>query len=79
VEHVAKPDPEIYLRAVQRLGAEPASAAYIGDGGDDELGGAERVGLQAGRAGWFVRNVPSLRTWPELTSPEDVLSFVAAC
>ena len=77
VEHVAKPDPEIYLRALQRLGVEPARAAYIGDGGDDELGGAERVGLQVGRAGWFVRNPSSSGTWPELMSSEDVLKFIA--
>ena len=77
-EHVAKPDPEIYLRAVRRLGADPAAAVYIGDGADDELAGAEQAGLRAGRAGWFVRDVPENGRWPELTSPEDVLKLLAA-
>jgi putative hydrolase of the HAD superfamily len=49
-EHVAKPDPEIYERALSRLGAEPSTAVYIGDGGDDELAGAERAGLRPARA-----------------------------
>jgi len=57
-EHVAKPDPEIYLRALGRLGAKPAEAVYIGDGADDELVGAERAGLRPGRAAWYVRDVP---------------------
>jgi HAD superfamily hydrolase (TIGR01509 family) len=77
-ERVAKPDPEIYLRAMHRLGVEPQRAAYIGDGADDELAGAERVGLRAGRAAWFVGDVPEAGMWPELTNREDVLKFVAA-
>jgi putative hydrolase of the HAD superfamily len=78
VERVAKPDPEIYLRTVRRLGSVPARTAYIGDGGDDELGGAERVGLQAGRAVWFVRNDSLAGTWPELATANDVMKFVGA-
>jgi len=77
-EHVAKPDPEIYLRAVRRLGAKPEEAVYIGDGADDELGGAERAGLRAGRASWYVRDAQAHGAWPELTTCEDVLTFIAA-
>jgi HAD superfamily hydrolase (TIGR01509 family) len=77
-EHVAKPDAEIYLRAVHRLGVEPAMTAYIGDDADDELVGAERAGLRAGRAAWFVRHVVHPSSWPELRTSDDVLRFVAA-
>jgi putative hydrolase of the HAD superfamily len=77
-EGVAKPNPEIYLRAVRRLGVKPATAVYIGDGGDDELAGAERAGLRACRAAWFVRNPPKKSMCPELTGREDVLKLVAA-
>jgi HAD superfamily hydrolase (TIGR01509 family) len=77
-ERVAKPDPEIYQRAVRRLGVDPATTVYIGDGGDDELVGAERAGLRAYRAAWFVRNSPQKATWPELTDHKDVLKLVAA-
>jgi len=77
-EHVAKPDPEIYLRAVRQLGAHPSATVYIGDGADDELGGAERAGLRPARAAWYVRAAPRHGTWAELTNGEDVLRFVAA-
>jgi HAD superfamily hydrolase (TIGR01509 family) len=77
-EHVAKPDPAIYQRALLRLGVEPAATVYIGDGGDDELEGAEYAGLRAYRAAWFVRNSPHGTTWPELADYKDVLKLVAA-
>jgi putative hydrolase of the HAD superfamily len=76
-EGIAKPDPEIYLRATRRLGVRPATAVYIGDGADDELAGAERAGLRACRAAWFVRKPPRNVTYPELTSCPDVLKLVA--
>jgi FMN phosphatase YigB (HAD superfamily) len=77
-ERIAKPDSEIYQRALRRLGVDPATTLYIGDGGDDELGGAERAGLRAYRAAWFVRNSPQKTTWPELTNHKDVLKLVVA-
>jgi putative hydrolase of the HAD superfamily len=42
-----KPDPRIYKLALDELGAEPAEAIFVGDGANDELAGAERVGLRA--------------------------------
>src|SRR5205823_14442964 len=77
-ERIAKPDPEIYQRAVRRLGVDPATTVYIGDGGDDELIGAERAGLRAYRAAWFVHNAPQKAMWPELTDHKDVLKLIAA-
>jgi len=43
---VLEPDPPIYLAALDALGAVPGEAAYVGDGGDGELGGARRLGLR---------------------------------
>jgi putative hydrolase of the HAD superfamily len=40
-----KPDPEIYLTTLDALGVEPRDALFVGDGANDELGGAERVGM----------------------------------
>lgn len=77
-EGVAKPDPEIYRRVVRRLGFQPAAALYVGDGGDDELAGAERAGLRACRAAWFVPHASHAGTRPELAGREDVLKMVAA-
>ena len=40
-----KPEPEIYLRTAEALGVEPADCLFVGDGANDELRGAERVGM----------------------------------
>jgi putative hydrolase of the HAD superfamily len=40
-----KPDPRIYRLALDELGVEPEEALFVGDGANDELGGAERVGM----------------------------------
>jgi putative hydrolase of the HAD superfamily len=40
-----KPEPEIYLATVRALGVEPGDALFVGDGANDELAGAARVGL----------------------------------
>ncbi len=81
-EGVAKPDPEIYLRATRRLGVEPATAIFIGDGADDELVGAERAGLRAFRALWFtsnrLRDRPSEAPRSGLAGRQDVLKLVVS-
>ena len=77
-EGLAKPDPEIYRRVMRRLGAQPETTVYVGDGADNELAGAERAGFRACRAVWFVRETPRQGVWPELTGCDDVLNLVAA-
>jgi len=42
-----KPDPRIYRLALEQLGVEAEDAMFVGDGANDELGGAERVGMTA--------------------------------
>ena len=75
-----KPEPEIYLACCERLGVEPAEAVFVGDGANDELGGARRVGMEAvliHRAGeppfW-----PGLESWdgPRITAIPQVLELV---
>jgi putative hydrolase of the HAD superfamily len=44
---VSKPDPRIYLACCEALGVEPAEAVFVGDGANDELPGARRVGMEA--------------------------------
>jgi HAD superfamily hydrolase (TIGR01509 family) len=81
VAGVAKPDPAIYLKAIRGLGIEPDTAVFIGDGGDDELAGAESAGLRAFRADWFSRRRshagPSVPGSEGLASPEDVLRIIS--
>ena len=40
-----KPEPEIYLRTARALEVEPGECYFVGDGANDELGGAARVGM----------------------------------
>lgn len=47
VEGFIKPDPRIYRRACERLGAAAEDCLYVGDGGNRELTGAARVGMRA--------------------------------
>ncbi len=42
---LVKPEPEIYLRTAAALGVEPEGCFFVGDGANDELAGAERVGM----------------------------------
>jgi putative hydrolase of the HAD superfamily len=42
-----KPDPRIYRLACEQLGVEPEETMFVGDGANDELAGAERVGMRA--------------------------------
>lgn len=42
-----KPDPRIYRLACEQLGVQPSEALFVGDGANDELAGAERVGMSA--------------------------------
>lgn len=72
---VVKPDTRIYLNAIDQLGVNARDTLYVGDGGDDELAGAERAGLRAAQAGWFVER-PGVAEVPLLASPRDVLTIV---
>jgi putative hydrolase of the HAD superfamily len=73
---VVKPDAGIYLNALEQLGVNPEDALYIGDGGDDELAGAERAGLRTAQATWFVSRTEPTAV-PSLSRPQDVLQFVS--
>ena len=50
-EGLAKPDDEIFLRALSRLEVAPQRCLYVGDGASDELDGAARVGMTP----WLLR------------------------
>jgi putative hydrolase of the HAD superfamily len=78
---LAKPDPAIYTAAARRLGVDPSEAWFIGDGGDQELSGAEEAGLRAFKALWFLRQWPHFRESPgsaaSVASPDDVVAMVS--
>ena len=78
---VSKPDPRIYLACCEALGVEPHEAVFVGDGANDELAGARRVGMEAilihrpGEGPLWAE----LEDWdgPRVTSIPDVLVLTA--
>ncbi|MFL5958852.1 MAG: HAD family hydrolase [Gaiellaceae bacterium] len=75
-----KPDPRIYQLACEQLGAEPGEAIFVGDGANDELAGAERVGMRAVLIHRAGEEPPwdELRDWrgPRITAIPQVLSLL---
>ena len=77
---LSKPDPRIYQLACERLEVEPDECMFVGDGANDELAGARRVGMHSvcvlppGRDEplW-----PEARGWePTISSLPEVLALV---
>ena len=77
---LSKPDPRIYQLACERLDVRPDECMFVGDGANDELAGARRVGMHAVCVLPPGRDVPlwrEARGWePTITSLEDVLHLV---
>ena len=80
---VSKPDPRIYEHCCELLGVEPHEAVFVGDGANDELAGAERVGMRAipihkeGEGPLW----DEVRNWsgPRVTSIPEVLEVLEQC
>jgi putative hydrolase of the HAD superfamily len=75
-----KPDPRIYRLALDRLAVAPTEALFVGDGANDELAGAERVGMRAiliHRPGEEPA-LPDVRDWPgqRITAIPEVLQHL---
>lgn len=59
---MSKPDPRIYQHCCELLGVEPHEAVFVGDGANDELAGARRVGMEA----ILIHRVGEDPLWPEV-------------
>jgi putative hydrolase of the HAD superfamily len=46
-ERMCKPDARLYRKVADRLRVEPGECLYVGDGGSNELSGAEDAGMTA--------------------------------
>ena len=78
---LAKPEPAIYRHALDDLGVRPGRAAFVGDGGSNELAGAAAVGMRSSCAMWFLNQWPADHQarhadhrygFPLLNSPADL-------
>lgn len=74
---MVKPEAGIYVAALERLGVHAEEALYIGDGGDNELEGAESAGVRAAQATWFVSRA-DVTSFPIVGSAHDVMRLVLA-
>ena len=76
-----KPDPRIYQLVCEELGVEPEEAMFVGDGANDELAGAQRVGMRAVLVHRPGEEPPwdEVRSWsgPRVTAIPQVLSLLA--
>jgi len=80
---MSKPDPRIYLHCCELLGVQPSEAVFVGDGANDEIAGAERVGMGA----ILIHRAGEDPFWPELaaftgprvTSIPEVLEVLELC
>lgn len=75
-----KPDPRIYRLACEQLGVAPEEAIFVGDGANDELAGAERVGMRAVLIHRAAEEPPweEVRDWrgARITAVPQVLSLL---
>jgi putative hydrolase of the HAD superfamily len=75
-----KPDPRIYRLACEEFRVEPAEAMFVGDGANDELAGAERVGMRAVLIHREGEEPPweELRDWhgPRITAIPQLLTLL---
>ena len=74
-----KPEPRIYAITCVRLGVAPERCLYVGDGGSDELAGAERMGMTALRIHVPYEPPPdAANPWPgpEISALSQVLDYV---
>jgi len=82
-QRASKPDPEIYLRTINKLGVKPEECLYIGDGGSRELFTARDLGMKALQALYFHSlafepHVPCkvLEEFEPILHPSEVMKYL---
>jgi putative hydrolase of the HAD superfamily len=72
-----KPQPEIFLHALDRLQVEPENAIFVGDRLETDVQGAARVGMTTVQALWFrADDTPGIEPDFLAFTPMDVLNLV---
>ena len=78
---VKKPDEEIYRRCMEELGVTPEECLYVGDGGSLELETADKLGMKAVQAVWYLKegtNQPVGRKeeFEQVERPLDIIKYI---
>ena len=79
---LTKPDKEIYERALIKLDCQAHECIYLGDGGSHELQGAQKAGIKAYQANWFLKQFDEEfrkkadQPFPKIDEPEQVLELI---
>lgn len=68
---VAKPEPQVFLAALARAQVNPAHSVHIGDHPDDDIFGAQQVGM---RTVWFN---PEQKIWTGEREPDAQISQIS--
>jgi len=73
---VRKPQPEIFLLALERIGVDPLDAMYVGDRLETDVQGAANVGMTTVQALWFNADDTTSDVEPDFlaVTPMDVLN-----
>lgn len=79
-EGTQKPEEEIYTRCMKRLSVHAAECLYVGDGGSRELETAEKLGMTALQAVWYLQKDFSRQTrrnpaFLQIEKPLDILLY----
>ena len=74
----AKPQPEIFVHALEQLGVEPLAAMFVGDRLETDVQGAANVGMTTVQALWFAADDSTASVEPDFLAftPMDVLNAV---
>lgn len=80
-EGMQKPDMAIFQRCLEKLKIQANECLYVGDGGSYELETAEKVGMKAVQAVWYLKegtNQPSKRKaeFQQIETPLDILKMI---
>jgi FMN phosphatase YigB (HAD superfamily) len=72
---VRKPEPEIFLYALDRLAVDPIDALFVGDSLENDVQGAGDVGMTTAQALWFrADDTPDIEPDYMAFTPMDVLN-----
>jgi len=74
---LVKPEPEIYTRCIEQIGASPSECVFIGDGGSNEFAGARAAGLPTIRTTEFTHSGDSNAAAQRIGSADCTVASLA--